>query len=384
MKKAIVVFIVCIICSSATLGNTVAVRNAEGLRIALARVKPGTTITLASGDYGSGLQLERIQGSKENPILIIAADPQHPPVFQGGGQAMHFVDCNYVTLRHVKVAGCTLNGINADDGGTFDTPSRGMIFEGLTIEHVGPQGNHDGLKLSGLRGFVVSNCTFSGWGGSAIDMVGCQEGMIENCQFIGKEGFSQSSGIQAKGGSEAICIRKNVFKNAGERAINLGGSTGLAYFRPHVRNYEAQNIVVEGNRFFGSLAPIAYVTSTTCTVQQNTFILPDKWVLRILQEQPTERFLPCQQGIFKNNLIIFDKRIQVFVNVGPSTKPETFSFSGNAWVSIDGDRRPSLPVNDQGSISLADPMRQEPDQIEAELISRNPKLRGVGAHAFKR
>jgi len=231
------------LCALQGVGAEADVRNADELRRELGRAGPGTVIRLAPGDYGSGVRLEKVSGTRERPIVIAGLDAQHPPRFSGGGEAIHFSDCNYVTLRGIRVSGCAGNGINADDGGSYDTPSRGMVFENVTIESIGPKGNHDGLKLSGLVDFTVRQCTFSGWGGAAIDMVGCRDGVIESSSFIGKEGFSQSTGVQAKGGSERVQIRRNAFVNAGQRAINLGGSTGTAYFRPSLRDFEAREIV---------------------------------------------------------------------------------------------------------------------------------------------
>ncbi|MDP6961413.1 MAG: right-handed parallel beta-helix repeat-containing protein [Dehalococcoidia bacterium] len=123
------------------------------------------------------------QRHEKKPIIITGADVRNPPLFTGGKEAI-------VVLRNIKVFGCTGNGINADDGGSYDTPSRGMVFENITIEDIGPTGNRDGLKLSGRNDFVVRNCKLSGWGGSAIDMVGCYNGVIEKCQIVGKKGFS--------------------------------------------------------------------------------------------------------------------------------------------------------------------------------------------------
>lgn len=367
---------------SAVRGGTITVHDAQGFRNALSRAQPGTTILLAPGQYGNGFYIENLNGNKNKPIVIAAAQEQSPAVFTGGEQAIHFVNCNFVTLRYVRVVGCTLNGINADDGGSFETPSRGMVFEEVTIKNIGPNGNHDGLKLSGLRDVVVRNCVFSGWGGSAIDMVGCQNGIIENCQFIGREGFSQSNGVQAKGGSEQIVIRRNFFRYAGQRAVNLGGSTGLAYFRPKPQGYEAKAIEVAGNHFVGSMAPVAYVTSVNCRVRWNTFVYPEKWVMRILQEQPIAQFQPCQQGVFESNLIVFDRRVQVFVNVGPNTRPETFSFRKNAWYSSDGDRLPSLPTAESNGVYQVDPMLEGADTADMKMRSRDRRLSEVGAQAF--
>jgi hypothetical protein len=364
-------------------GGEIAVRDADGLRGALRRARPGDTITLAAGNYGSGISISKLSGTKKKPITITGADKAKPPVFSGGAQAMHLVDCNYLVLRNIKVSGCRINGINADDGGSFDTPSVGIVFDNVTIEDVGPRGNKDGLKLSGLDEFTVKNCTLSGWGGSAIDMVGCHNGVIEKCRFIGKKGYSQSSGIQAKGGSENVLIRQNFFKNAGTRAVNIGGSTGLRFFRPKLRDYEAKAIKVVGNHFVGGMAPVAFVTSIDCVVSRNTFIRPDKWVLRILQEQPLDKFKPCQKGTFENNLIVFDRRVRTFVNVGSNTKPQTFTFRKNAWFCSDGNRRPSLPTKETQGIYQVDPKLDNAETPAIKIKSKDPRLKDVGAHSYK-
>ena len=381
--KAAMVVVFFMAWAGPVLGADITVRDAKKLRDELRRVRPGDTITLAPGNYGNGIWIEKVNGTKKKPIIITGADERNPPVFAGGNEAIHLVDCNYVVLRNIKVSGCRGNGINADDGGSYDTPSRGIVFENITIEDIGPAGNRDGLKLSGLDNFVVRNCKLSGWGGSAIDMVGCHDGVIEKCQFVGKKGFSQSTGIQAKGGSENILIKRNFFKNAGGRAINLGGSTGLKYFRPKLRDYEARGVEVAGNHFVGSMAPIAYVTSIDCVVRRNTIIGPEKWVMRILQEQPTDKFKPCQKGIFENNLIVFDRRVRIFVNVGRNTKPETFSFRRNAWFCSDGERRPSLPSKEIEGVYQIDPKLVNAETPEMKVGSRDPRLRDVGAHAFE-
>jgi len=367
-----------------TVPNTEAtVRNTEQLRAALLRAAPGTTIALAPGRYSPDISVETLRGTKDKPIIIAAADERNPPNFDGGTLAFHFVGCSYVTLRGVKVSGCTGNGINADDAGNANEPSQGMVFENIVIQDIGPTGTQNGLKLSGLDKFAVRGCTFSGWGGSAIDMVGCHDGMVQSCQFLGKSGFSQDTGVQIKGGSERIIVKRNFFKRAGGRAVNLGGSTDLEFFRPKVRNYEAKDIEVAGNHIVGSRAPIAYASSIQCTVHHNTIVNPETWVLRILQEQPTDQFLPCQLGAFVGNLIVFDRRVQDFANVGEDTKPETFAFAGNAWFCTDGNRRPQLPSRENGGIYQVDPMLENAEGPGLKLGSRDPQLLKVGAHAFR-
>lgn len=358
------------------------VKDAKELQNELIEVKPGATIKLAPGHYGNGFRFEGLSGTESMPITIMGEDEENPPVFEGGSYAIHFVGCSYITLRHIRVTGCKGNGINADDGGQFDSPSKGMVFENLEIENIGPKGNRDALKLSGLDQFKILKCRFSGWGGSAIDMVGCHDGIIDRCRFVGKKDYSQSSGVQTKGGSENIFIRRSFFKNAGQRAVNLGGSTGRQFFRPKLRDYEAKSIVVEGNHFVGGMSPIVYTTSIGCKVRRNTIIKPDKWVLRILQEQPLADFKACQHGGFESNLVVFDKQVRTFVNVGSNTRPETFLFRNNAWFNIDGNRQPSLPSREEGGIYQIDPILENADNPDLKVKSTNPLILGVGSHSF--
>jgi len=315
---------------------------------------PGTTILLDPGEYAGGLYLENIAGTEESPIVIKGADPNDPPVFRGGGQALHLADCRYLTLKNLRAEGFPSNGINVDDGGSFDTPAHHILLEDITILETGPTGNHDALKMSGVDQFTVRRCHFEGWGGSGIDMVGCHNGVVEDCTFVGRAGFSQSNGVQLKGGTANVLVHGCRFRDAGHRSINLGGSTGLQFFRPAVGDYEATGITIAGNWFTGSSAPVAWVTADGGHVHHNTIVLPETWVLRILQETQDARFQPSHGGVFEHNLIVYDARVQVFVNVGPRTAPETFTFRENVWLDAEGCRRPTLPTPEQDGVYLCD------------------------------
>ena len=236
------------------------------IRIIANKLKAGDTVKLTAQVYKAGLTLSNLQGTSSKPIII---DGQNKAVFQKGKSGIHLVDCHHVILKNLTVKDISINGINIDDGGTQETPPEGIILDNVTVLNVGPKGNFDCVKLSGLNKFIIKNCTISGWGGSAIDMVGCHNGLIENNRLIGKSGFSQSSGIQIKGGSFGTKVFNNFFDNAGSRAINLGGSTGLEWFRPKGANFEAKDIEVAGNIFKGSESFIAFVTCTNGYVHHN-------------------------------------------------------------------------------------------------------------------
>jgi len=363
--------------------DVVRLKEPSALRSVAGALRPGQVLLLLKGNYRH-TTLEKINGTKDKPI-IIATDPTDPACFTGRnlGEGLHLVRCNHVTLFGIKVSGAKSNGINADDGGKLTQPARGIVLDSCTIERTGPRGNHDGIKLSGLKDFIVRRCTVRGWGGSAVDMVGCHDGSIEDCTFEGLDGFSQSSGIQIKGGSTNVVVQRCFFLDAGGRPVNLGGSTGEAYFRPKVSNYEAKGIRVIDNRFVGGQAGVAFVTAQGGIVRNNLFYCQTKWIMRILQEKPVPKFKPCSGGVFENNMIVYDgKALSRAVNVGPNTLPATFTFRNNAWFDLTGRQKLQLPAaekNDPGKGGWQiDPKLTDPKTRRSRITSEDPRLKNIG------
>ena len=322
------------------------------LRSALAAAKPGTVIRLAPGRYEGGFYARGLKGAEGRPIVIEAAEAKSPPVLTGGDAGLHLASPVHVELRGLVFQGLKANGLNIDD--TAGGPARQVVMRHLEFKDIGSGGNHDALKLSGVEDFQVLDSTFTRWGtggGSGIDMVGCHRGVIEGCAFDGTSGV-QSNGVQAKGGSSAITIRRNRLVQTGGRGVNLGGSTGAAYFRPPLAegggNAEARDLRVEGNTFTGTSAPIVFAGVDGAIVRFNTLIHPGRWAVRILQESTGPAFVPCRRGAFTDNRIVFrsDSWSSGGINVGGGTAPDTFTFARNWWHCTDRpDRsRPQLPV----------------------------------------
>ena len=334
--------------ASVSSGAEITVSDAQQLRRALAAANPGTTIRIAAGTYRGGLSARDLHGTADEPIVIRAADPQTPPVIDGGGSGLQLSDVSHVELHDLVFTGATGNGLNIDDGGSYETPSHHVTLRNIVVRDVGPEGNRDGIKLSGLDDFRIEDCTVERWGagGSGIDMVGCHNGTITGCTLRHKDGKG-GNGIQAKGGTSDVTITRCRFEHAGQRGINIGGSTGMAYFRPKPQGYEAKDVTVENCTFVGSVAPVAFVGVDGALVRFNTIYKPVKWAFRILQETRREDFVPCRNGRFTDNLIVFaGEALTTPVNIGPGTAPESFTLARNAWYCLDRpDRsRPRLPL----------------------------------------
>ncbi len=356
---------------------TKTVRTRTELVQALESAQPETRVLIAPGEYQGGLAFRDLRGAEGRPVVIAALDPADPPVFRGGTSGMHLSRPSYVELHDLVFAEATGNGLNIDDGGKADSPAEHLVLRGLRVRDVGPSGNRDGIKLSGVDHFLVDHCIVERWGsgGSAIDMVGCHHGRIDHCEFQHR-GDIAANGVQTKGGSSDINIQRCRFENAGGRAVNIGGSTGRDYFRPRSAEFEAKRITVEDCTFIGSMAPIAFVGVDGALVRYNTIYCPSHWVMRILQESQGPEFTPCRNGVVSNNLIAFrSDQVRSIVNVGGGTSPETFQFANNHWFCIDDPARSrpdGLPTVELNGNYGQDPRFLNESQLDLRFSDQSP------------
>lgn len=365
---------------------TIEVRSRAQLVEQLNRARPGTTIRLAPGTYQGGMHFANLHGSEDRPITLTAMDPDKWPVLAGGTNLIQLSNCSHIIIEQLLLRDATGNGLNIDDGGIIDSPSHHITIREVMITNIGPRGNRDGIKLSGVSDFLVEHCTLTDWGdgGSGIDMVGCHRGIIRYCSIYRNDEEALGTGVQAKGGTSEVRILANKFLNAGHRAVNIGGSTGRQFFRPALAerdNAEARDIEVAGNVFIGPGTPVAFVGVDGAHVHHNTMLHPSPWALRILQETVGEDFIACRDGVFEYNLIVFNRAdLRTYANVGPNTRPETFVFRGNWWYCADEpDRsRPQLPTPEERGVYGRDPLVNE-DGVTAE---DSPAQR-VGAHGWR-
>lgn len=353
---------------------------------------PGTAIRVHTGTYSGDSYIDGLTGTEAAPIWIGGAPGETRPILAGGGQALHLVQARWVIVHDLEIQGQTANGINADDGGDRENSeaSHSLIFRNLSIHDVGSGGNQDCLKLSGVNAYFVLDSEFArcggGSSGSAIDHVGCHDGLIARNVF---SDLSGGNAVQCKGGSRNIEIRWNLIQNGGQRAINLGGSTGFEFFRPPLStseaNAEAQDIRVIANVIQGGVAALGFVGCVDCLAANNTLIDPENWILRILQETTTSgqnAFLPAQNGRFINNLVYFSRgELSTTVNVGPNTDSATFVFRNNLWYAHDDPSRSSptdLPAPETDAIYGEDPELRAPSAGDFGIGLTSPAS-GAGA-----
>jgi pectate lyase len=333
---------------------------------------PGDTVLIFPSTYSGGNFIGDLHGNSSELIYFIGVDVE-TVIFSGGSQGLHFSEVSYIKIANLSFTLHTGNAMNIDDGGTFETPTHHIYIENCKFYNMGASGNNDFLKMSGVDDFEVWDCSFEtgAAGGSGIDMVGCHEGWFHHNTF----NDMGSNCIQAKGGTRFIVISHNWFENGGQRSLNLGGSTGLEFFRPQDATFEAADLDVYANIFIGSTAPIAYVGCVRVHVVNNTIITPGNWVIRILQETvDPERFEPCGDNSFVNNLVFYTDEISTHVNVGGNTAPETFLFSNNLWynASSPGNSTPDLPVSESNPVIGQNPGFEDENTEDFHLTLNSP------------
>lgn len=353
-------------------------RPYANINLAAKAAVPGDTILIHDGTYAGGQTLDNLQGTAVKWITI-RAENSGGTIIEGGSSALMGSDLAYVRIQLLVFTKQVDNGVNFSDGGSYETPTHHIELTDCTFRDIAAKGNKDLLKISGVDEFTIERCTFinGAAGGSGIDMVGCHKGIISQCRFQNLG----ANAVQMKGGSSEITIQANIFKDAGERAINLGGSTGLPFFRPLNATWEASDLKVYCNVFIGSESAVAFVGSTRCQVINNTIYKPGKWVMRVLQEnRDTVRFGKCSNNVFSNNVVNTDDKVRTVCNVGPNTAPATFKFDNNAWYNIDNRTwpGPQLPAVEQNAIINKDPLFTNAAMADFSISSNSP-LAGAGA-----
>jgi len=228
------------------------------------------------------------------------------------------------------------------------------------VKNVGSSGNQDGIKLSGVIGFHLNRVQVLGWGetGTAVDLVGCHNGLIEN-SFFKNNSIVDGHGVRPKGGTKGLVIRANRFETAGERPIQFGGSTERVYFRPQPAGvYEAQDIVAEGNVIIGSPSATAYANNIDNSVFHHNFIYrPTKWVRRILHDDSGDKN-KIQKGAFTDNVVVWQQGdVSVFENLSVNAKIDQFVSARNTWFNETNPAhsRPETSVKELEPILGQDP-----------------------------
>jgi len=143
-------------------------------------------------------------------------------------------------------------------------------------------------------------------------------------------------------------------------------------------------LLVFGNIFVGSDAPVAYVGSQNVQVLNNTIYHPVRWVIRILQETvDASRFIESGDNSFINNIVVANNTLSTLINIGPNTRPETFELSNNLWFNSENSNwTPGFPaeISETNGVYAQDPQFWATGAQEGDFfdIQETSPARGAG------
>lgn len=342
-------------------------------------LQPGDVLDIDPGDYAGELILRGLAGTAAAPITIRGRLRAQPPNFRKGQVGLRLSGCRYVRLQNLRVSEFSLAAIRIDNHAP-DIPSSHIVLERVSVRESNPHGTNNAIELADVGEFIIRDCQLESWGGAAIDIIGCRDGLVEGCTFTGRDNRSQLAGVRVRGGTSNIVVQTSLFRWAGQRAMSIGGTSAPEEFRPADATCEARAILVAGNRFIGSPTPVAWVNADGGQVVQNTFILPQMVTVGILQETSRTNALPCANGLFARNMIVLDERVFRIINVSEGTHPDSFHIRSNAWHRV-GPPRPIRLLIPEEEGRLCDPQIKLDGSDGYRIRSEAPELRGIGADA---
>jgi len=195
----------------------------------------GVRINVAAGTYGRDTlpsYWESRWGSPAAPIELVAIDGPRTAVLLG--------DLNVYDVRSLLVEGLRI----APGGDAFHCER----CDRLTLRNVeldgGNRSAHETLKVNQSTNVVIEDSDIHGAWDNAIDFVAVHGGRIARNRIHDADDWC----AYVKGGSADIVVEDNEIYACGTGGFTAGQGTGLEFtMAPHL-TYEAEHIVVRGNR----------------------------------------------------------------------------------------------------------------------------------------
>ena len=358
-----------VVAAAAARAGETTVYSVGELRSALYAAQPGDRIYVAPGTYTSRLWVSGVHGTADNMIEVVALDPANRPVFASGGDsAFTIASSSYVLVDGIIAQNA---GATSGNGNNFEFPNcHHMIAKNILSRNTGSEGNSDGTKFAGTSNMLMYNCRVENWGdsGSAVDIMNNANSLFMRNTIINGDMYN-ANGFQPKhDDARYLGFYKNTFVDYGARGQQFGGSSGAT-------GWEGRYMVAMGSTFEGGEAPVAFVSCRDTEFAYNTILNPEKWIMRILNENPGSGLTSC--NTFRRNLIQYDNRIYSIQNIGSYTLPATFTYAENYWYnsSNPGASIPALPGGESNPTGGVDP------QLDADYRPHYGPARAYGAHA---
>lgn len=320
-------------------------------------VSPGDSIVLMPGEHRPGV-LSGVFGTEEQPVVIRPLKAGRPVKINAGSTGIHLARCGHIRIEDVQVVGATIAGILIDDAMTdeqdsleTEVPFGAIELERVTIEATGPKGRRHAVALVGQRDVSIVQCTFTGWGGAAIDVAASSAVTIRDCRLTPQDGHSQAAGVMVRAGSSDITIENNEFGAGMTYGVKLGDRLREEDHRPAPAPdapegslHDAADVRIEENLFIEPGCAVAMSHAASGLVRNNTIVAPTLAAFSLALDHEDPRFVGLRKNAIRGNLITYngDGLPQLVAVSRPVTRDEV-AFGVNLWWGGESaDQRKSL------------------------------------------
>lgn len=326
--------------------------------------RPGDVILLLPGVHRP-ITLEGLAGRSDEPITIRSLDPAKPAVFQQDHEALTLISPRHVVLENIIFDRCRRSAIIAathnrhavgfkpGESRHAEAPGH-LVLRDITITRTGPGDKARAVVIDGLTNVSVESCTFEGWTGRALEIIGGRLGVIKGCTFTGIEQYDAELAVAVHGGAANVTISGCTFENTGETtAVSLGGDTPperLVHRNSRTANdkpvFEATHCRVIDCTFIDQPCPIVLAHANRCEVRHCTIVRPTRWVFALLTLHDDPRVGPTSRPIFSGNLISWNGGdLAGLFLLDAGSRSVTIVLESNLWWSDDDPamRRRMIP-----------------------------------------
>jgi hypothetical protein len=134
----------------------------------LGKLKPGDTLSLATGSYGNGLNVNGLNGTATKPIVVTGPAGGSPAVFTGRSccNTVEITNSSHVVIRNLELDGKNLDGVFgvSAKGGSANLTHH-ITIEGLTIVNHGATQQTCGISTkTPTWGWIIRRNTIVGAG----------------------------------------------------------------------------------------------------------------------------------------------------------------------------------------------------------------------------
>lgn len=294
--------------------------NPGNYRTLLAGLGPGDTLRLAAGVYTQSLPLHGMNGTAQQPIVIIGPDDRSA-VFQGQTccNTVQFDDSSYIEVRNL-----TLDGLHRPEPFGVDSsgPSHHITIENLRIINYDADQAMIGISTKAVAwNWVIRRNTIIGAGtgmylGSSDGSAAFVAGTIEHNLIVDTLGYNieikhqnpRPAGIGLPGGDSRTIIRHNVFSKS-------ANSAGGAMARPNllVGHFPLSGAGVNdryeiyGNFFYRNPVEALFQGEGNIVLHDNVFVNDVGSAIHVMPHND----VPREVHIFHNTIVARDNGIRV-------------------------------------------------------------------------